>query len=308
MKIDIKKTIQLFTKSINDFLDEDGMKLSASLSYYTVFSFPPLAILVVSIAARFFGEHTAREEFYEQMTYLFGEETALQLADSVLKMSINNNNVLATIIGVGMLFFTASAMFGEIQSSLNSIWKLKANTKKAWLTIIRKRLLSFAMILLLGTIMVATLILTTLLQFLQEEIIALFEEDVLYLTSLIDKLVVFVVIVTLFAFLFKTLPDGRLHWKETLVGACFTALLFMAGKWGINFYIANSPKDGLYGTAGSVLVLLIWVYYSAIIFYFGAIFTKNYSELFGKPIGPNSYAVRVKYNEEIIEMGSKKND
>src|SRR5690606_31340500 len=88
MRTDIKKTIQLFTKSINDFLDEDGMKLSASLSYYTVFSFPPLAILVVSIASRFFGEHTAREEFYEQMTYLFGEETALQLADSVLKMSI----------------------------------------------------------------------------------------------------------------------------------------------------------------------------------------------------------------------------
>ena len=303
-----KKTFQLFKQSIIDFLDENGMKLSASLSYYTVFSFPPLAILVISIAARFFGEETAREEFFEQMGFLFGEETALQLTESVLKLSIDNNSIWATIIGVGTLFFTASVMFVEIQNSLNTIWKLKANAKKAWLSIIRKRLLSFAVILFLGSIMVVTLILTTLLQFLQEEVLTYFGEEVLSISSIVDKLLVFIVIVTLFVFLFKALPDGKLGWKETLVGASFTTLLFMAGKWGINLYIANSPKGGLYGTAGSVLVLLLWVYYSAIILYFGAIFTKNFSELFGKPIGPNSHAVRVKYEEKIIKYGSKKND
>lgn len=304
----MKKIIHLFSKSINDFIDENGMKLSASLSYYTVFSFPPMAILIITIAARFFGQQAARDEFYEQLYYLFGEETAVQLTDAVLKISIDSNNVWATIISVIMLFFTASAMFAEIQNSLNSIWRLKPITQRAWLTIIRKRLLSFSMILILGSIMVVTLVLTTLLQYLQEQLIYLLADDVLHLASLLDKFTVFVVIVALFVFLFKTLPDGRLGWKETLVGACFTTLLFMAGKWGINFYIAHSAKNGLYGTAGSVLVLLLWVYYSAIILYFGAIFTKNYSEIFGRPIGPNSYAVRVKYQEKIVEFGSKKND
>ena len=301
-KFTFKNIINLFKVSITEFLDDNCIKFSASLSYYTIFALPPLAILVISSAGYFFGEEAVRGEFFEQIRDFVGDKAALEIQNSIKNISLYGNTALATTIGFVTLLFSASAVFAEIQSSINYIWELKPKPKKGLLRFLKNRLLSFSMIGALGFVLLVSLIVNTVIQSLYSQLSFLFTEDTMYLASFINTLIVFLIISILFGFIFKTLPDGKVGWRETMVGAGFTALLFMIGKWGIGLYIGGSSQTTLYGAAGSVLVILVWVYYSAFILYFGAVFTKNYSELFGRPILPNNYTVRVIYKEEEVHF------
>lgn len=300
--LSIKNILNLFKISINEFLDDNCVKFSASLSYYTIFALPPLAILVISGTGYFFGEEAVKGEFFDQIREFVGDKAALEIQDSIKNITLYGNTVLATIIGFVTLLFSASAVFAEIQSSINYIWELKPKPKKGILRFVKNRLLSFSMIGALGFVLLVSLIVNTIIQSMYSQLSFLFTADTMYLASFINTLVVFLIISVLFGFIFKTLPDGKVGWKETMVGAGFTAILFMIGKWGIGLYIGGSSQTSLYGAAGSVLVILVWVYYSAIILYFGAVFTKNYSELFGTPIEPNNYTVRVIYKEEEVHF------
>ncbi len=307
-KEDLKSIFNLLKVSVNEFLDDNCIKLSASLSYYTVFALPSLAILIISITGYFFGKEAVSGEFYYQISDLVGEKAAKEIQESVKNIQLDTKGTLTTIIGAVMLLFSASAVFAEIQSSINYIWELKPKPKKGILRFIKNRLLSFSMIGALGFVLLVSLIVNTIIQSMYKELQFLFNEKTVFLASGINNLVVFLIISILFGFIFKTLPDGKLGWKETAVGAGITSMLFMIGKWAIGIYIGNSAQASLYGTAGSVLVILLWVYYSAFILYFGAVFTKNYSELYGKPITPNNYSVRIIYNEEEVKYAKTESE
>ncbi len=297
-----KGIFQLFKVSVNEFLDDNCIKLSASLSYFTIFSIPPLAILIISSAGYFFGEEAVRGEFFSQIQNLVGEKAALQIQEAIKNIKLSSNLNLATIIGAVTLLFSASGIFAEIQSSINYIWELKPKPKKGIMRFIVNRLLSFSMIGALGFVLLVSLIVNSTIDYLYDHMEDFFHTDTLFLATWVNSAVILIIVSIIFGFIFKTLPDGKLGWKETLIGSGFTALLFMIGKWAIGLYLGNSDKMNLYGAAGSVLVILVWVYYSAIILYFGAVFTKNYSEMYGKPIQPNDYTVRVIYREEEVKF------
>src|SRR5690606_10404751 len=301
IKEKFKGIFNLFKISVNEFLDDNCIKFSASLSYYTIFSIPPLAILIISLAGYFFGEEAVRGEFFSQIQGLVGERAALQIQDAIKNIKLSDNLNIATLIGGITLLFSASGIFAEIQSSINYIWELKPKPKKGFMRFIVNRLLSFSMIGALGFVLLVSLIVNSVIDYLYDQLNNFFHGDTVFIASLINTAIIAIIVTLIFGFIFKTLPDGKLGWKETAVGSGFTAILFMIGKWAIGVYLGSSDKMDLYGAAGSVLIILVWVYYSAIILYFGAVFTKNYSEMYGKPIEPNDYTMRVIYKEEEVK-------
>ncbi|MCP1994506.1 YihY/virulence factor BrkB family protein [Flavobacterium sp. HSC-61S13] len=301
--MNFKKIITLLKNTVNEFLDDNAMKFSASLSYYTVFALPPLSILIISISGFFFGEEAVTGEFYGQIKELVGDSAALQIQEAIKNVRLSDSGTLATIFGVIMLFFGASAVFAEIQSSINYIWGLKAKPNKGLVRFVKNRLLSFSMIASVGFLLLVSLIVNSVVDVLYVQLTKLFHEETVYLVGVVNNIVVFVIITLLFSIIFKTLPDGKIGWRETIVGSGFTSLFFMIGKFGIGMYLGNSSSSSLYGAAGSIIVILIWVYYSAIILYFGAEFTKVYAEMYGKKIEPNSYSVLIR--KSITEVDEK---
>lgn len=297
--------IKLLKLSSLEFLEDNCLKLSASLSYSTIFALPSLAILIISSVGLFYDSTVVSSEFFEQMENLVGKKTTLQIQEIILNIRIDGSNRVAYWVSIGTLVFTASAVFAEIQSSINYIWELKAKPQKGIIRIIINRLLSFAMIGALGFVLLVSLIINTFIEVLFKELSKLFSENSVYIAQMMNVVIVFVIVTIIFSFIFKTLPDGKLKWKDTLIGASFTSVLFMLGKFVIGTYLVNMSRLEVYGAAGSVLVLLVWVYYSAMILYFGAVFTKNYSELYGTPIQPSNYSVRVIIEEREVNYAKE---
>lgn len=294
--IPFRKIGILLKQSVVDFLDDRATTFSAALSYYTIFALPPLIILIISASGFFLEEKDVSSFFYQQVGELVGPNTAKEVENAMNNVTINRSGVLPTIIGVVMLLFTASGVFAEIQSSLNYIWGFVAKPEKSVIRLIKNRLLSFAMIGSVGFLLLVSLLVNSLASILFEYLTTYFAESTIYLVQLVNNIIVFFIITLLFAVIFKTLPNGIIRMKDVLVGAAFTAVLFMVGKFGIGFYLGTTAKSSLYGAAGSIIVMLIWVYYSAMILYFGAEFTKNYALLFGQRIRPGAFSLEIDKN------------
>jgi membrane protein len=272
------------------------MKFSAALSYYTIFALPPLLILIISASGFFFEQKEVADFFYQQLTDFIGPNTTEEVKSAMNNVKLNRSGALPTIIGIAVLLFSASGVFAEIQSSINYIWGLAAKPNKNIVRFIKNRLLSFAMIGSVGFVLLVSLMINSFVEILYDFLTDFFKEETIYLISLLNNVVVFIITTLLFMLIFKTLPNGKIGWKETAVGASFTSILFMVGKWGIGLYLSTTASSSLYGAAGSIIVILIWVYYSAMILYFGAEFTKNYAEMYGKKIVPGNYSIEIEKN------------
>jgi len=285
-----------------DFLDDRATKFSAALSYYTIFALPPLIILIISASSFFIEEKDVSTFFYQQVSDLVGPNTAREVENAMNNVTLNRSGVLPTIIGVAMLLFSASGVFAEIQSSINYIWGFVAKPEKSVIRMIKNRLLSFAMIASVGFLLLVSLLINSLASILYDYLAEFFAESTIYLVKVLNNVIVFVLITFLFALIFKTLPNGIIRLKDAFVGAAFTAVLFMIGKWGIGIYLGTTATSSLYGAAGSIIVMLMWVYYSAMILYFGAEFTKNYALLFGERIRPGQFSLEIDKNAvKIVE-------
>nr|WP_220485280.1 YihY/virulence factor BrkB family protein [Myroides sp. WP-1] len=295
-RIPFKKIGLLFKNSVVDFLDDRATTFSAALSYYTIFALPPLIILIVSASGFFLEEKDVSAFFYQQVGELVGPNTAKEVENAMNNVTINRSGVLPTIIGVAMLLFTASGVFAEIQSSINYIWGFVAKPEKSMIRLLKNRLLSFAMIGSVGFLLLVSLLINSLASILFEYLTTYFAESTIYFVQVINNVIVFLIITLLFVVIFKTLPNGVLRLKDAFVGAAFTAVLFMIGKFGIGVYLGTTAKSSLYGAAGSIIIMLVWVYYSAMILYFGAEFTKNYASLFGKRIRPGEFSLEIDKN------------
>jgi len=303
IKSSSKKIWFLLKETFSGFLEDDGMKLSAALSYYTIFSLPPLLIIIISLSGFFFGADAVRGELFGQINGLVGNAAALQIQDIIKNVKLSHSSTFATTFGVIILLIGASGVFVEIQDSINFIWGLKAKPKRGLIKFIKNRLMSFSMIGSVGFLLLVGLIINSLMDLLNARLAVYFPKDIVYLVYAFNLFLVFAIITLLFTVIFKTLPDGRLALRDCLIGASFTTVLFMIGKFAIGAYLGRSAIGSWYGAAGSVILMLVWVYYSAIILYFGAEFTKVFAETHGKKIIPNGYAVQIiKHKIEIDEL------
>ena len=273
------------------FVNDNAFKLSASLSYYTVFALGPLLIIIISLTGIFFGKEAVQGRVYGQLTELVGSESALQIQDIIINIQTSHSTTTGAIIGVAILFIGATGVFTEMQDSINYIWSVKAKPKKGWLKFIINRLLSFSLIVGMGFILLVSLIMSALLTLLSDQLMRLLPKYTVALFEVVNTAVILIVISALFTVIFKLLPDAIIAWKDALMGAMLTAVLFLTGKFLIGYYIGRSNLGITYGTAASIIILLTWVYYSAMILYYGAEFTKMYALQTGSGIKPKQTAV-----------------
>ncbi len=289
----VKKYFDIIKDAGTQFIDDQGMKLSAALSYYTIFSLAPMLLVMITILSIFFGRDAIQGQVFDQINGLVGPQAATQLQEILKNASLSDKSGVAAAIGIGTLLVGATGVFAEIQSSINYIWSIEARPEKGWLKYLKTRLLSFSLILTLGFLLLVSLGVNALLDLLGQSLEKYFSEASVIFFYVLNLGISLLVITTLFAVIFKVLPDGKLRWKECFVGAAFTAVLFGIGKFGISFYIGKSDLGATYGTSASIIILLLWVYYSSIILYFGAEFTKIYANSDGTHIQPSEHAVLI---------------
>ncbi|MEP6583949.1 MAG: YihY/virulence factor BrkB family protein [Ginsengibacter sp.] len=303
-KITFSGIWKVLKKCIKGFSDDKVPKLSASLAYYTVFSLAPLLIVILYICGIFFGRDAIEGSIYGQMQSFVGKDAALQIQDMIKNASLSGGGTVAITIGIITLLIGATTVFAEIQDSINTIWGLKRKPKAGWKVLVKTRLLSFGVIGSLGFLLLVSLGVTAIVESLSDKLVKHFPGIAVPAFYIINLVITMAVVTTLFAVIFKVLPDAKIKWKDVWAGAIATAILFMVGKFAITLYISKSNIGSTYGTAGSFVVLLVWVYYSSFILYFGAEFTKAWAVKFGSEINPNHYTVFAKTIEVTEENKS----
>lgn len=288
--------------SASAFGEDKAMKYSASLAYSTVFALSPLLVLIISLASIFYEKGDIQSRVFSQIGGLVGHDTAVQLQELIAKSAVSGKSTLSLVISIVVLLIGASAIFTEIQDTLNIIWRVKPKPKKGFIKLIKNRILSFSMIISLGFLLIVSLIINGVVAAISERLKIYFPDITVALVLVFNVVLTFIIITVLFGIIFKFLPDARISWKDVRVGAIATALLFMLGRFLIGLYLQLAGTGSSFGAAGSVVVILTWVYYTAAILYFGAEFTQVYAEKFGSSIRPAPYAVHVVQREEEMEV------
>lgn len=286
--------LEVLKKTGSGFIRDKIPKKSASLAYYTVFSIGPMLLVMIFLSNLFWGHQAIEGMIVHQLKAFIGDSAALQVQEIIKNASIDTNGSIAAVVGLITLFVGATTVFAEIQDSLNAIWNLKLKANTGWWKLLLTRILSFSIVVALGFLLLVSLIINGLLEGFMEQLKTVFPETAVVLIYGINLVVTLVVTTVLFGLIFKVLPDARIKWKDVSIGALFTAVLFMLARFGITLYVSNSNIGGSYGAAGSLVVLLLWIYFSSIIFYFGAEFTKFFAIKFGSEIRPNGYTVIIK--------------
>ncbi len=275
----------------------DILKYSASLAYYTILSLVPLLVIVLNVTGVLFGKEAITGELYAEINQMVGSNAADQIQKAIQNIHLAQDSFFATAIGIVVLVFGATGIFGEMQDSLNKIWGLRTKSLKVWWRLIVSRLISFSIILSIGFVMIVSLILNALVNALSKHISNIFGGLGDTILAGMDNIIFIIISTLIFGIIFKVLPDALIKWKDVFTGALITALLFTLGKYIIGLYLGSSNLSNVYGAAGSTMILMIWIYYSSAILYIGAVFTKVYSNRFGHKIRPSEYSVWVKTEE-----------
>jgi membrane protein len=289
----------------NQFIDEHVTKLSASLAYYTIFSIGPLLLVIISILGFIYRnkKDTITTQVFNQVSGVIGTSATTELQSILNNISSQDHTTLLGIIGALVFIFGATGIFSEIQSSINFIWSVKAKPKRSWLKYLRDRLISLLLVIGMGAMMLVTILANVVIDFVAHRMAHLLGKGNIVLIMTANFLLLYFVVTLVFFIIFKVLPDAKIHWKDALVGALFTGVLFLIGKFLIGFYLTKSKGLNAYGAATSIILVLSWVYYSAMILYYGAEFTEVYAKRFGKGIKVSKAAVHiVKHEMEMLLM------
>ena len=296
------KSLYCYLKQVfKEFGQDNILKYSASLAYYTVFSLAPLLIVIISICGLLFGKDAIEGHIYTELRGLAGSDAAAQVQDTIKNIHITGHNLFASIVGIVVLIIGATGIFGEVQDSLNKIWGLRIKTRKTWWKLIINRLLSFSLILSIGFVMMVSLILNALITAFGNYLNRYFSNFSVIFIQIMDGVLTFIITTFLFSLMFKMLPDAKIKWKDVLIGGLITSVFFMLGKLAIGYYLGSSNIASVYGAAGSIMIIMVWVYYSSVILYVGAEFTKVYAKFHGGKIFPNEYAVWIKTEETQVQ-------
>lgn len=302
-KITPKGIFEVLKSSVSGFIDHKVTRMSGALAYYTVFSMAPLLVLIISLCAMFLSREAIEGEIYAQLVGFMGTEAAAQLQEIIKNAAIEGKGKVALIISIVTLLIGSTTVFAQIQDSINDIWGLKPKPKRGWVKLIQNRFLSFSVIISLVFILLVSLVVTTLMDGLNERLRDIFPDVTVIVFYIINQVITLTVVSFIFAVIFKVLPDAKIKWKDVLSGALATAVLFMIGKFGISFYIGASDVGSTYGATGSLVILLLWAFYSSLILFFGAEFTKAWAVKYGSEIYPSEYAVTTKQVE--VETGDQ---
>jgi len=288
-----RSLLPLLKEAASDWVDDNAMRLSSSLAYYAIFSLAPLLVILVSIAGLVFDEEAARGQLAQQIATLAGARAGEAIQSAVQSSAAQKaTGVLATVISTAVLLFGASTVFAELKDALNAIWGVVVKPGRPFRTLVRDRFFSFSIVLAIGFLLLISLVISVLLAALSKYMSSRFQLPTAVWQTW-DFLISFAVVSGLFAMIFKLLPNVRIGWRDVWLGAVGTSLLFTLGKFVIGYYLATSSVGSSFGAAGSVVIVLAWIYFSACILFFGAEITKVYARKFGSGIVPNSRAVLI---------------
>lgn len=290
MKQSFKTGFSVLKATFSDWSDDHAPRLGAALAYYTVFSIAPLLLIVVAIAGLVFGRDAAQEQIFGQLSGLVGEGGAEAIQGMLKAADKPHTGIISTVIGIATLLFGATGVFIQLQDALNTIWEVKPKPGRGVWGFIRSRILSLAMVFGIGFLLLVSLVVSAGLaaagKFLSDTMPG--GEAVWHVVNFV---VSFAVIALLFTMMFKYLPDVKIAWRDVWLGGVLTALLFTLGKYALGMYLGRASVSSAYGAAGSLIVVLLWVYYSAQILFFGAEFTQVYANKFGKHLEPAENAM-----------------
>jgi membrane protein len=286
----MKEFFRLFKEAFAEWRDDKANRLAAAMAYYTMLSLAPLLVIAVSVAGFVFGDRAAEGEISDQISSLVGPSAADVIQTAIAQAGNTGAGIIATIIGVVALLFGASGVFAQLQDALNTVWEVQPKPGSGLKTTAKKRVTAMTMVLGIGFLLLVSLLVSAAVSALNN-----FMSDLLpgadFIWTIMNVAISFGVVTLLFAMIYKILPDVQIAWKDVWIGAAMTALLFTVGKELLSLYIGSSSVGSVYGAAGSLAILLVWVYYSGLILFFGAEFTQVYARRYGSRIVPDEDAV-----------------
>nr|WP_231565526.1 YihY/virulence factor BrkB family protein [Psychroserpens sp. Hel_I_66] len=277
MSLKIKDLPKLLLNTYKSWDANDPWRMSAVVAYYAVLSLPGLLVIIINVVGRIWGRDIVQGRLTGKLSSILGSESAETIRTMITQTLDTESNLISTIIGIATILFGATGVFYQIQISLNKIWKVESISKFSFKKILTDRAKSFAFILVIGFLLLISFVLTTIISALTDYIQKSFPDVVLYLIYLVNFLVSIGIISTLFALMFRYMPDTKVRWKTVWIGAILTAILFVLGESLLGLYFGKSNPASTYGAAGSIVLILLWVSYSCLIFFFGAEFTRQYS-------------------------------
>lgn len=308
IKYFFKETFSLLKETAKNWNEHDPWRMSAVIAYYAIFSLPGLLIVIIKVVGYFIGDKEVNDELFSTISTQMGPQAASQMRTIVEASNNSEGFSMAAIVGIGSLIFGATGMFYHVKESLNTMWEVEVKPRKAWLKLIRDRLFSFGMVLIIGFLMLISLMLSSLISFFSDYLNTVFPELGAFFFSAVNIVVSLAIITVLFALMFVVLPDAKVRLKDVWVGAFVTALLFVIGKTLIGVYLGYSDPGSAYGAAGSIVLILLWVSYTSLILFFGAEFTQTYGRRHGMEIVPVDYAERVEKEKLSLPAALKELD
>jgi membrane protein len=291
------KYIKILVDTIQDFTSNESMSFAAGTAFYTIFSLPAFLIIILNLGASLYEKSEIREELFSQITNLAGEESRQTLESILENFALNADSAFSATIAIAILIFSATTVFVSLQKGINHIWHIKTKPNRGWLKLAINRLLSFSIVLVIGFILIISLVLDAIVSYSFGKLDSLFPHINVELISTVEIVLSQLILIVIFALMYKILPDARVKWKDTWAGAIVTAILFVAGKFFIGLYMSTNDLSSSYGAAGSLVILLVWIYYSVVIFLFGAQVTYYIAKNIGGGVKPKAQAVRVEERE-----------
>lgn len=288
---------EVFKRTFKEYGVQDAMNYSSSIAFYLIFSLPAILIITIYIAGIAYEDEVVRDSLLQQFNNFFGQQSAEAISKILKNVNEAGNSIIARIVGLITLIVSATTVFVSLQDGINRVWGIKAKSDKNLYRALKNRLLSLAMVVSVGFLLLVTLIVEASLNFFDSKIIAMFSESEFYIANTLNFGVSVAVTTTVFACLFKVIPDAKVKWKNVWMGAFITTIFFGIGKYLIGFYMGASSFGSVYGAAGSLVILLTWIFYSSMILLFGATFTSVYSKEIEGGITPSKNAV-VEESEE----------
>ena len=286
----IKNLGKLFKITFNEWNEKDPFRQSAVIAYYAIFSIPGLLVLIITIAGYFFGNDTVNEDILRQVSSTLGSETALQIKDILEKSHQSKSTLWGSIIGVVILLVGATGVFVELQKTLNLIWNVKLKKQNGIILYLKSRMFSFGLILAIAFLLIISLVISTALAAMSDWVKVDTSPFMITVFNILNLIISLAVISLLFAMIFKILPDAKIEWKHVWLGSLVTGLLFTIGKTALAYYFGQAEPASIYGAAGSVILILLWVSYSSMILFFGAEFTAAYAKMYSGIIAPTEIA------------------
>jgi membrane protein len=300
----LKKIGATLKEAFKAWFDRDPFASSAVLAYYTIFSLPGLLVIIINLAGYFWGREAVTNEIINQVGGITGVDTARDIQNIIANASMSKDNVFASILGIATLLFGATGVFVHVQDIFNKIWEVKPKPKQKFLKLLRDRLFSFGLILVIGFLLLVSLVISAALTGIADWVSQHVSPSLMIVFNVVDFLFSIAIITFLFAAMYRFLPDAKIQWRDVWLGALLTTILFVIAKYLLGLYFGTSNPGSTYGAAGSIILIMLWVSYSGIILLFGAEFTRVLAKKSGRYIPPTEVAEKDKDNAKS-GFGSK---